>query len=115
MLLIKRKNPPFGWALPGGFVDLRESLEEAAAREAQEETGLQVENLDQFRAYSAPDRDPRQHTITNVFTARGRGQIRGGDDAAEARVFNFDTLPKDLEFDHARIISDYIEARGRRD
>ena len=112
MVLIKRKNPPFGWALPGGFVDLGESLEEAAAREAQEETGLQVENLDQFRAYSAPDRDPRQHTITNVFIATAHGTPQGGDDAARADIFTHESLPSDLAFDHGRILDDYFKSRN---
>jgi 8-oxo-dGTP diphosphatase len=105
--LIRRKNPPLGWALPGGFVDYGESLETAAVREAKEETGLEVSNLLQFRAYSEPDRDPRQHNISFVFTAVGRGDIKGGDDAAEAVFFPLDSLPDPLCFDHGKILEDY--------
>jgi len=107
VLLIERKNPPHGWALPGGFVDYGESLESAARREAEEETGLQLSDLTQFGAYSDPQRDPRQHTISVVFTAQGLGEARGGDDAAQARWFPLTTLPEPLCFDHDRILADY--------
>ena len=107
IVLIKRKNPPLGWALPGGFVDYGESLETAAAREAKEETGLEVAELHQFRAYSEPDRDPRQHNISMVFTAVGHGEIQGGDDASEAVFFPLDKLPEPLCFDHGKILEDY--------
>ena len=107
IVLIKRRNEPLGWALPGGFVDYGESLEVAASREAQEETGLSLENLQQFRAYSDPHRDPRQHTLSVVFIADGRGDLSSGDDAAETGIFELDTLPKDLCFDHGQIIADY--------
>ena len=114
IVLIERKNPPFGWALPGGFVDYGESLETAASREAKEETGLDVENLRQFRAYSDPDRDPRHHTITNVFVATGRGNPRAADDAVHLDVFPLERLPETLAFDHARILHDYAAAmKGR--
>ncbi len=110
IVLIKRKNPPHGWALPGGFVDYGESLEEAAIREAREETGLRVELLCQFYTYSAPDRDPRFHTITTVFIARAVGEPKGADDAAEARLFTLEELPFDqLVFDHGAILADYLE------
>jgi 8-oxo-dGTP diphosphatase len=105
--LIERKNAPFGWALPGGFVDYGESLEQAAVREAAEETGLQLAELRQFRAYSAPDRDPRQHNISFVFIAEGRGQLRAGDDASGAALFPLDALPSPLCFDHGTILEDY--------
>jgi len=108
IVLIQRKNPPLGWALPGGFVDYGESLEQAAQREAMEETGLDVRDLNQFRAYSAPDRDPRQHTISFVFTAEGLGTLVSGDDAADARWFELNALPESLCFDHGKIISDYL-------
>ncbi|MDW7643663.1 MAG: NUDIX hydrolase [Desulfuromonadales bacterium] len=107
IVLIKRKNPPLGWALPGGFVDYGESLEEAAVREAKEETGLELTELTQFGAYSDPARDPRQHTISFVFTARGQGTLASGDDAAEAGWFDLDNLPAPLCFDHAKILQDY--------
>jgi ADP-ribose pyrophosphatase YjhB (NUDIX family) len=109
IVLIKRKNPPYGWALPGGFVDYGESYERAAAREALEETGLTVQNLTQFHTYSDPGRDPRQHTASTVFIARAEEAPRAGDDAAEAKMFTKDNLP-DLVFDHAQIVADYFAA-----
>lgn len=107
IVLIERKNPPHGWALPGGFVDYGESLEEAARREALEETGLQTSGLRQFHTYSDPQRDARMHTISTVFIATATGQPQGGDDALQARVFHVRDLPP-LVFDHARIVHDYI-------
>lgn len=112
IVLVERKNPPLGWALPGGFVDYGESLEEAAVREAKEETGLDVELVRQFHAYSDPDRDPRHHTITIVFIAKARGTPKGGDDAKRAVAFKPEEIPfEKLVFDHARIIKDYLEGR----
>ena len=107
IVLISRKNPPFGWALPGGYVDYGESLEEAAVREAYEETSLRVELIRQFHTYSDPSRDPRQHTITTVYIAKARGNPRGMDDAKEAGIFNVNSIPSDMAFDHAAIIDDY--------
>jgi ADP-ribose pyrophosphatase YjhB (NUDIX family) len=112
IVLIERRNPPFGWALPGGFVDYGESLEIAAKREALEETGLTVKNLKQFRAYSDPQRDPRQHTISYVFTAEADGMPVAGDDAAAVKLFSIDNLPTPLCFDHGQILTDYIETRN---
>jgi ADP-ribose pyrophosphatase YjhB (NUDIX family) len=111
IVLVKRKNPPPGWAIPGGFVDYGESLEAAAVREAREETGLDVELLRQFHTYSNPERDRRFHTITTVYIARGGGDLRAGDDAKEAGVFRRSTLPEDLAFDHGDILTDYFEGR----
>lgn len=113
IVLIRRRNPPLGWALPGGFVDYGESLEAAAVREAREETSLDVELTGQLGAYSDPSRDPRQHTITVVFTARAEGAPLGADDAVEAKIFTLEALPQDLAFDHGRILKDYHDLRRR--
>lgn len=114
VVLIKRKNPPPGWALPGGFVDYGESLEEAARREAREETSLEVTLRYQLHTYSAPDRDPRLHTISTVFVATGRGSLRAGDDAGDAGIFSREELPFPLAFDHQEILSDYFEISADR-
>ena len=111
VVLIGRKNPPSGWALPGGFVEYGETVETAAAREAKEETGLDVKGLTQFHTYSEPSRDPRGHTVSVVFTAKAGGIPKGGDDARIARVFAADNLPEDIVFDHRTIIEDYF-SRG---
>ncbi len=111
IVLIRRKNPPHGWALPGGFVDYGESLEAAATREAFEETSLSVELVRQFHTYSDPRRDPRGHTISTVFIARASGAPTGADDAAEAAVFGSGELPDDMAFDHGEIIADYLAGR----
>ena len=110
IVLIRRKNPPHGWALPGGFVDYGESYETAATREAEEETGLAVQNLQQFRTYSDPDRDPRQHTASTVFIAKADKPPTAGDDAAEAKLFTENNLPE-LVFDHKKIVGDYFAFR----
>ncbi len=110
IVLVERKNPPHGWALPGGFVDYGESLEEAAVREALEETGLRVKLVCQFYTYSKPDRDPRFHTITTVYVARAQGKPKGGDDARRAEIFAPEEIPFDkLVFDHSQILADYLE------
>ena len=111
IVLIYRKNPPPGWALPGGFVDYGETLEQAAVREAREETGLGVELAGQFHAYSDPRRDPRRHTISVVFTARAKGKPLAGDDAEKTGIFGEGTLPSPLAFDHEKILKDYFSAR----
>ncbi len=108
IVLIERKNPPHGWALPGGFVDYGESLEEAVQREAKEETTLDVQLIEQFHTYSDPRRDPRHHTISTVFLARAIGEPRGGDDAKRAQVFTESNLPSPLVFDHPQILRDYF-------
>lgn len=105
IVLVERKNPPHGWALPGGFVDAGESPSQAAVREAREETGLEVRLEEQFFTYGDPDRDPRMHTISTVFIARAEGDPVGGDDARQARAFDWDELPP-LAFDHGRILED---------
>ncbi len=111
IVLIKRKNPPHGWAIPGGFVDYGESLEDAATREAREETSLDINLLRQFHTYSDPDRDPRFHTITTVYIASGKGTPLASDDAASLGVFNRENLPEPIAFDHGRILDDYFNSR----
>lgn len=113
IILIRRKNPPYGWALPGGYVDYGESLEAAAIREAKEETSLDVELIRQFHTYSDPDRDPRGHTISTVFIARAEGLPEAGDDARELRIFSRNNLPQELAFDHSKILQDYIKSFQR--
>ncbi|MCX8110906.1 MAG: NUDIX hydrolase [Syntrophorhabdaceae bacterium] len=108
IVLIERKNYPHGWALPGGFVDMGESLEDAAVREAKEETSLDVVLLEQFYSYSKPDRDPRFHTVSVVFIGDGKGELKGRDDARAAQVFTEDHLPEEIAFDHRVIIDDYF-------
>ncbi len=108
IVLIERKNPPHGWALPGGFVDYGESLERAARREAQEETSLDVQLIEQFLTYSDPGRDPRHHTISTVFITKASGAPKGADDAKTARLFAENNLPSPIVFDHARILRDYF-------
>lgn len=112
ILLIERKNPPHGWALPGGFIDYGESAEEAAAREIKEETGIELSGLTQFRCYSGPDRDPRFHTLSIVFTAESTGRPVAGDDAAGTGLFEPDELPSPIAFDHAEILRDYVSAKS---
>lgn len=108
IVLIERKNPPPGWAIPGGFVDEGESLEDAARREALEETSLRVRLKCQLHAYSDPKRDPRFHTVSVVFVAEAEGTPRAEDDAKNVAVFSEADIPKNLAFDHARILSDYF-------
>ncbi|MEN8136219.1 MAG: NUDIX hydrolase [Thermodesulfobacteriota bacterium] len=110
IVLVKRRNPPHGWALPGGFVDYGETLEDAVRREAFEETGLQITLKGQFHTYSKPERDPRLHTITTVFLATAEGCPTGGDDALEAAFFSQEDLPA-LVFDHRDILDDYYRSK----
>jgi O-acetyl-ADP-ribose deacetylase (regulator of RNase III)/ADP-ribose pyrophosphatase YjhB (NUDIX family) len=109
IVIIERSNPPFGWALPGGFVDNYESLEDAVRREMTEETHLELLDLKQFHSYSKPGRDPRFHTIGIVFTAKGKGTPKAGDDAAGLKVIKPEDADKiDFAFDHRQIIRDYM-------
>lgn len=116
IVLVRRKNPPPGWALPGGFVEAGESAAAAARRELQEETGLDVDLSELFHVYADPARDPRGPTLSVVFIGRASGTPVGADDAAEARAFSLDALPAPLAFDHALILADYRRYReeGRR-
>jgi 8-oxo-dGTP diphosphatase len=108
IVLIQRRFPPPGWALPGGFVEYGETVEVAAVREAREETGLEVSLIRLFGVYSDPRRDPRRHTIAVVFIGSATGTPVAGDDAAEAEIFTAHTLPAPLAFDHGRILEDYF-------
>ncbi|NEQ76364.1 MAG: NUDIX hydrolase [Okeania sp. SIO2C9] len=111
IILIERQNEPFGWAIPGGFVDYGESVETAARREAKEETSLEVELIEQFYVYSDPSRDPRQHTMSVVFIATATGEPKAADDAKNLALFESWQIPQDLCFDHDRILRDYLQYR----
>lgn len=106
VLLIERENPPFGWALPGGFVDPGEDLTAAVRREVAEETGLGLTGLFQFATYSAPDRDPRGHTISTVYAAQPSGTAEAASDARDLAWFPLTNLPQ-TAFDHGTILADY--------
>ncbi len=112
IVLIERKNYPFGWALPGGFVEYGETVEKAARREAKEETGLVVCDLRQFHVYSQPTRDLRCHCVSVVFTAKGKGKIRAKSDAKRVGLFGKENLPF-LAFDHKKILLDYFRERKK--
>ncbi len=108
IVLIERKNPPFGWAIPGGFVDYGESLETAAVREAKEETSLDVTLDSQFHTYSDPGRDPRHHSVTTVYIGVAEGTPKAADDAGNLDIFTKDTLPLTIVFDHRTILDHYF-------
>jgi 8-oxo-dGTP diphosphatase len=114
IVLIERKNAPLGWAIPGGFVDYGESVETAARREAREETGLEVELIEQFHVYSDPNRDPRQHTLSVVFLATAKGEPQAADDAKNVGIFEPWQIPTNLCFDHDQILRDYFHYRHYR-
>nr|WP_320022644.1 NUDIX hydrolase [uncultured Draconibacterium sp.] len=112
VLLIERGREPFKnrWALPGGFIEMDETLEQACIRELEEETGLQIEKMQQFGAYDAIDRDPRHRTISVVYSVELKEQkpVEGSDDAAQAKWFSLEDLPE-LAFDHAEILADFFK------
>ncbi len=110
-VLIERVYPPYGWAVPGGFVDVGETLEHAAIREAKEETSLDVELTCLLGIYSNPQRDPRNHTVTAVYIAQAHGTPIAADDAKTYGLFSFDNLPEQLAFDHAQVLNDYKQYR----
>jgi 8-oxo-dGTP diphosphatase len=111
IVLIERKNPPYGWAIPGGFVDIGETLENAAVREAREETSLDVELKALLGIYSNPKRDPRGHTVTAIYVAQSTGLPVAADDAKNVGTFSLDALPAPLAFDHALVLEDYRRYR----
>jgi len=112
IVLIERSNPPYGWAIPGGFLDYNESLEDCAIREAKEETSLDIYDLKQFHTYSRPGRDPRFHTVTTVFTAKAKGKPKADSDAASLKVLKLEEALKiNLTFDHKQVLSDYMKSR----
>jgi 8-oxo-dGTP diphosphatase len=112
ILLIERKHPPFEnyWALPGGFIEMDETLEQSALRELHEETGLQLKKLKQFAAYGDPGRDPRGRTVSIIYYAFIEKQINpiAGDDASKAKWIKIEELPA-LAFDHKKIIEDFLQ------
>ncbi len=112
IVLIERKYPPHGWALPGGFVDVGERLETAALREAREETSLDVKLRVLLGCYSDPARDPRGHTVTMIYVARASGDPIAADDAADVAVFDPENVDVDLAFDHEKVIADYLSWRN---
>lgn len=110
-VLIERAFPPYGWAVPGGFVDVGETLEHAAIRETKEETCLDISLTALLGIYSNPSRDPRNHTVTAVYIAEAAGMPQAADDAKNFGIFTFDNLPTMLAFDHAQVLADYQNYR----
>ena len=112
IILIERKNPPSGWAIPGGYVNYGEPFEDAAVREAEEETSLKVKLLRQFHTYSDPGRDSRQHNVSTVFIAKAlEGIPRAASDTRGIGIFAADNLPDNLCFDHRQILLDYFNKK----
>ncbi len=110
IVLVKRKNPPSGWAIPGGFVETGETVEQAARRELREETSLELRSLRQWRIFSRPDRDPRQHVVSVCFKAQGQGTMQANSDAASVRTFSYYEPLPELAFDHQQILKEYIRS-----
>jgi 8-oxo-dGTP diphosphatase len=116
IVLIERKNPPYGWALPGGFVDVGETVEAAVKREMMEEINVELLDLKQFHVYSDPKRDPRWHTVSLIFTATCNTEPKAGDDAKNAALFTKEEIMKmndegKLCFDHGKVLSDHFLQR----
>lgn len=112
IVLIERKNPPYGWAIPGGFVDVGETIEQAAIRESKEEVCLDVELICLLGLYSDPARDERGHIATAVYVAKASGAPQAADDAKNVAVFNINTLPTNLAFDHDKVLQDYLHYKN---
>jgi len=112
IVLIERKNPPYGWAIPGGFVDVGETLEHAAIREAKEEVCLDVRLTCLLGVYSDPARDTRGHTVTAIYVATAKGIPQAADDAKSVKIFSIDALPTDLAFDHDAVLTDYLNYKN---
>lgn len=112
IVLIERHNPPYGWAIPGGFMDYGEPAEATARREAMEEIGLDIRLVDLLQVYSDPARDERHHTISMVYIATATGEPKAGDDAKDVKIINVWEIPKNLCFDHDRILHDYLQYRN---
>ena len=112
IVLIERRNPPPGWAIPGGFVDIGESVPDAAVREALEETCLEVTLRCLLGVYSRPDRDPRGHTVSMIYVAQAHGEPVAADDAASVGIFDPANIQVPLAFDHEQILRDYLKYRS---
>lgn len=113
IVMVERSNPPFGWALPGGFLDYGETVEEAVKREVKEETNLEFVNFKELGVYSQPERDPRFHTVSVVFVGKGKGSLKADSDAKAVKVFKIKSLPSKIAFDHRRIIEDYTKSKSK--